>query len=394
MSENSYINITDKSMCSGCRACEHSCPFSAISMAKDNEGFIYPDVDLSKCTNCGICTETCPVTKFREKNLPKTVYTAQLLDKKLLSQSSSGGVFAPLAKYVIDNGGYVFGCVFDENYNAIIKKATTMDEVYPMQGSKYVSSDTSDTFAEARELLKKGDLVLYTATPCQIAGLKAYLKKDYDNLITMDFLCHGVTSADLFSENISYLESKYGGKITDYKFRDKSKRGWAICTGFKSNGKKYYELFKENLYFCGFISGSASRYSCYSCHFRGENKKSDITVGDFWGCSDTDIDTSKGVSFIAINTEIGYNVINNIKSEFYMSETTAEEVAKQNSSMLHDTPEKIPQFRKNIYGELKRLGYAKCADKYFKPKNYALIKLKNRMPKFLLEFAKKIRGLK
>jgi len=376
MEKKSYLDTQEKKSCSGCRACEQICKRNAITMIRDEEGFSYPHIDKEICVECDACRSICPMSKESDTKTIIKVYELQNKNTELLKRSSSGGVFISLAKYVLDNNGIVFGAILDEDNNAVIVSTDNKVGLEKMHGSKYVSSDSLNTYSEVEKELKDKKLVLFTGAPCQVAGLKCFLKKDYENLITMDFLCHGMPSAEVFKENIKFLSKKYKGVVSDYKFRDKSLKGWGLVTSFYVNKKKYFESGKLNAYFCGFIKGYLNRYSCYSCPFRGENRYSDITVGDFWGCDDRDLDVRKGVSFAVVNTAVGERVFEKIKEEFFYKETDAESVAKMNSSLLSSESESIPEIRKNIYKVLNNEGYASVVNKYLKSDKRLLLKTK------------------
>lgn len=379
MGNKSYFDTYDKSLCSGCRACEQTCKKNAITMVSDDEGFIYPKINEELCVNCNACKKVCPVAQNRvEKRIIK-VYELQNKNEELLKRSSSGGVFISLAKYAIDNQGVVFGTILDKDNNAIIVSAEKEDELEKMQGSKYVFSNTLETYKEAENFLKNDKIVLYTGTPCQIAGLKCFLKKEYDNLITMDFLCHGVPSSNAFKESIAFLSKKHKGAIHNYRFRDKSLKGWGSVTSFCVDGKRHYEPGRLSTYYCGFIKGYLNRYSCYSCPFRGANRYSDITVGDFWGCDDKQINLRKGISFAALNTAKGERVFDKIKDDFWYKETAAEKVSKENSSLLRAENKEIPKIRRLIYKELSEDGYARVEKKYLITEKRLLYKAKMKL---------------
>lgn len=390
MNTESYLKTEDKQKCCGCRSCEQKCPVDAITMKEDNEGFLYPETDSGKCINCGACFAACPYTNNISADVPDDIYSFQLSDKSALSNSSSGGVFYALAKHCIDNSGVVYGCVFDKDFQAKINRAESLDDIYPMQGSKYVSSDTCASYSDAENNLKAGKMVLYTGTPCQIAGLVSYLKNDYPNLITMDFLCHGVPSYKLFDSNIKYLEDKHNGKVLDYKFRDKKKAGWGIRSSYVVNNRYFYESARENLYFNCFIDGLANRYSCYSCDFRGGKRKSDITVGDFWGYKMQDIDSRKGVSFIQLNNNKAKKLFEELKCGYSGCRVSHSDVAEQNSTLINETKETIPDVRCEIYNQIEALGFETCAKKYFYPSNMLLLKIKKHIPDFIKNIIKKM----
>ena len=188
------IKITDKKDCCGCAACVQRCPKQCISLKEDGEGFLYPVVDESLCVGCGLCEKVCPIINRPEKLPVKEVLAVKNRNEEERMASSSGGVFVALAKKVIDQGGVVFGAVFDENWEVRHTYAENMDGVRPMMGSKYVQSRIGDTFRQAEKFLKEGRKVLFTGSPCQITALHNYLRKDYPNLLSVDFLCHGVPS--------------------------------------------------------------------------------------------------------------------------------------------------------------------------------------------------------
>lgn len=380
MSEKNYFLSKDKSVCSGCRACQQACPCNAIQMRADDEGFLYPHIIEEKCVKCGKCENICPVHSPVSKSSIDEIYAVQSKDAESLSNSSSGGVFAVLADVFIKNQGVVFGCVL-ENNSATIISTTKQEKINQMQGSKYVSSDTGNTYQEAKQLLDSGVSVFYTGTPCQIAGLRAFLGKDYENLITMDFLCHGVPSAEIFKENIKYIEQKYKGELSEYKFRDKSLKGWGHVTSFCVKGKKHYQPGKLNAYFCGFINNYLNRYICYSCPFRGQERMSDFTVGDFWGYDTEKVNTQKGVSFIAINLDKGKKMFEEkLKDSFFVESTTVATVSKMNSSILSGKESEIPNERKSIYKYVKDNGYQKTVKKFLIPKNYVVLRISTMLP--------------
>ncbi len=381
MTNKPYFNSQDKQFCCGCRACENICSFEAIKMEYDSEGFLYPVIEKSKCHDCGLCIKTCPVINKPNSHTPESVYALQYQEACSLKNSSSGGVFIGIAKYIQSIGGSVFGCIFDENNKAIIVEADSEEMLYKMQGSKYVSSDTGNSYSQVKRLLDDGTMVFYSGAPCQVAGLRNFLKKDYENLLTMDFLCHGMPSDKMFQSNIQYLEKKYRGRVSDYQFRDKSLKGWGLVSSFLVKGKRRFESGQLNGYFTGFIKGYMNRYSCYSCAFRGLERISDITVGDFWGYSGEKINSEQGVSFLTVNTEAGRKIYNDaIIGHYLIQETSTTDVGKANSSLISNETENVPEIRKKIYSELDHNGYEMIRKKYFIPKKYWLIKLSNRTP--------------
>ena len=393
--DNIYLSTFDKTKCSGCRACEHACLFNAIEFKKDEEGFLYPVVDSSKCVDCNTCYKVCPISNPPEKKEIQQVYALQYKDNDALIKSASGGVFVGIARKIIDNGGVVFGCILNENNEAVIIDTHTTELLDKMQGSKYVSSDTLDSFIKAKKYLEEGKTIFFTGAPCQIAGLKSFLKKPYENLFTMDFLCHGMPSQVFFEENIKFIQNKRKGVLSHYRFRDKSLKGWGHVTSYVVNGKKYYEPGKINSYFNGFINGYLNRYSCYECRFRGNKRIADITVGDFWGCDLNNMNIEKGISFAAINTDNGKKLLNEIlEKEFIVSPTTIDKVSRQNGTINTEKKDELPELRKIIYSELYKSGYPLTRKKYLIPKDFFQRMLVSKMPKklksFIIKLAKKL----
>lgn len=192
------INIKDKSNCCGCNACVQKCPKQCISMREDDEGFLYPYVDKILCIDCGLCEKTCPVINSKEERKPLNVFAAKKPNDEVRMQSSSGGIFTLLAENVIDEGGVVFGAGFNERWEVVHSFAEKKEDLAKFRGSKYVQSKVGNSYKQAEAFLKQGRKVLYSGTPCQIAGLKQYLRKDYANLLAVDFICHGVPSPGVF----------------------------------------------------------------------------------------------------------------------------------------------------------------------------------------------------
>lgn len=226
---NVYLTTGEKIYCSGCRSCEQVCTQNCVTIEYDNEGFLYPTISKEKCINCGLCIRSCPASKavVTKSNLNNpVVYAAWNKVNNILNESSSGGVFSAIASYILKNNGVVFGCSLEDNLVAKHIGIRNEVELYKLRGSKYVQSDTQDTFKQVRNILKEGKQVFYTGTPCQIAGLKSFLARPYDNLITADLICHGVPSPKVFKEYLNMLEKKHGGKVVYFKFRDKEKYGW------------------------------------------------------------------------------------------------------------------------------------------------------------------------
>lgn len=320
------IQIADKSNCCGCMACVSVCPKQCIKMTEDEEGFLYPEIDTSLCINCNLCEKVCLELCQKEERTPLSVYAAKNKNERVRLASSSGGVFTLLAEKVIDEGGVVFGARFDSNWDVIHDYTETKEGLTAFRGSKYVQSYIGKCYQEVKSFLQQGRKVMFIGTPCQIAGLKNYLRKDYDNLLTVDVVCHGVPSPKVWRMYLDEIARK-GGKNTvlphpiDKKteinaidFRSKS-TGWkkfsfaltlseAIADGEK-NSVLLSSIFTENPYMNAFLSNLSLRPSCYACPAKGGKSGSDIAIADFWGIEDVlpEFDDDKGVSLILFYSE-------------------------------------------------------------------------------------------
>lgn len=343
------IQITDKQKCCGCEACFNICPTKAISMVRDNEGYLYPVVDLDKCINCGLCESVCPFIQKAKKTHPIKIYAAVAKDEKHLMSSSSGGMFGLLAKQIIKDGGVVFGATFNKKFEVYHDKTETLDGLERFKKSKYVQSRTNDVFKDVQRELNAGKEVLFSGTPCQIHGLKLFLRKDYLNLILIDVFCAGVPSPMIWSDYIKVLEKQYKSSIESIDFRSKEKEGQKLKIAF-TNGKILIE--DSYLTFCD----ETFRPSCYRCPSNNFRSGSDINIGDFWGAS-TVLDSSleertSGVSAVIIKTEKGLNLFNKIKDHIsYLKETDLESVLEKNPRVVQPSP--IPASRKLFFKQYK-----------------------------------------
>lgn len=311
------IKITDKHKCCGCTACVNVCPKNCISMSADREGFLYPVVDFVKCIDCGLCEQVCPVLRPVKNETEPLVYAAVNNDESVRLQSSSGGIFTLLAESVLDRGGIVFGACFDQNWNVVHDYTETKEGLAKFRGSKYVQSHVGNCFIQVKTFLDSGREVLFSGTPCQVAGLKNYLRKPYSNLFTVDLVCHGVPSPEVWKKYLQETVSRaygikkkkvvnFGDYISDISFRAKDK-GWKkfnIKIIFR-NGKVEMMPFSENPYMNVFLSDLSLRPSCYACPTKLHHVQSDITLADFWGVNEIkpDIDDDKGCGLILINCE-------------------------------------------------------------------------------------------
>ena len=333
------INISDKHNCCGCNACGDICPKQAISFKNDKEGFWYPEVDMQKCINCGLCEKVCPCLNEKEQHNPIEVYAAVNPDEATRMNSSSGGVFWALVNMVIKEGGLVFGASFDKEWQVCQSSAETIEDAKKFRGSKYVQSRVTGCYRQVQEALNKGQIVLFSGTACQIAALKGYLRKVYDNLLTVDVVCHGVPSPGIWKEYLKTLPS--AKTIKDINFRDK-RSGWRdydFSVQF-ADGTELKESHNKNLYMQGFLHDLYLRPSCHSCKFKAGRCGSDLTLGDFWGIERVapEMDDNRGVSVVLVYSNKGKNVLTDLPVSF--KEVNSEVAIKGNPCISIATPEK------------------------------------------------------
>lgn len=331
------IEIKTKKDCCGCYACYNICPKECITMESDNEGFWYPNIDKNKCINCNLCEKVCPIINKPNSSLyEKKSYAVFNKNEKIRLESSSGGIFSLLAEYVINNHGSVYGAVFDEDFNVKHIKINSLQDIELLRGSKYVQSRINDIFKSIKFDLKNNKIVLFTGTPCQVAGLQSFLQKKYNNLILMDIVCHGVPSPLVWQQYIDELKQNYKQDIKSIYFRDKS-TGWKTYSiKFLFDKDEYKNFGFKDIYMKGFLNDIYLRPSCYNCNFKGIERISDITVADFWGIENVlpKMDDDKGTSLVVIHSEKGKQVFDKLKDKIILNEVNLNEAIKYNPSMI------------------------------------------------------------
>lgn len=325
------IEVNNKYNCCGCTACKTICPKKCIVMEEDYEGFLYPVVDKSKCIDCHLCENVCPIINVDEERNPLSIYAVKHKSEEIRLRSSSGGFFSLLAEYVLQNNGVVFGAAFDENWDVVHKYIENIKDLDDLRRSKYVQSRIEKTYSEALDFLKTGRIVLFTGTPCQIAGLRHFIRKNYTNLLTMDFVCHSVPSPkvwrkymkeeciykDIDEKNLNVMPT-----ITDINFRDKT-YGWKkfsfsyVLSDVSAEGEKntvFHSIYNDNLYMNFFLTDTISRPSCFKCKYKSGRSGSDITVADYWWINELhpDFDDDKGCSLVYIYTNQGRKLIEKV----------------------------------------------------------------------------------
>jgi len=346
------IQLNHKYDCCGCNACVQKCPKQCISMHEDKEGFLYPEINETICIDCHQCEKVCPVINQNEPRQPKFCYAAYNPDETIRRESSSGGIFTMISEKVLEAGGVVFGARFDERWNVVHGYTETRDGLTAFRGSKYVQSIIGDSYKQTEEFLKEGRKVLFSGTPCQIAGLKLFLRKNYENLTTIDFVCHGVPSPGIFRK---YIQEELPplDNITMISFRDK-------CSGWKKFSFKYEyqkegkaeivtEDLETNSFLKGFLTDLYLRPSCHKCPAKQFKSGADITIADYWGYQNTNElkDDDKGISAIIINTAKGISVYESIHANSYP--TTLDRIKDKNGAISHSStyPYREYFFRQN-----------------------------------------------
>jgi len=339
------IEIRDKKDCCGCEACVAACPLGCISLREDEQGFLYPVVDKGVCVDCGLCGRVCPVLNRRASLRPLRTLAAKNTDFGTRLGSSSGGVFYTLAEQILAENGCVFGCTFDGPEHVIHRKAETIEELLPMQGSKYLQSDLQDTFYSVQKEVSSGRKVLFSGCPCQIAGLKHFLG-DHENLITMEVICHGVPAPEVWRTYLTRLkEEKNLKKILNVCFRNKS-FGWnnyhLLIRAYDHTAKQespteFYENAAENPFMQAFLHDFSLRPSCYHCSARQGCSHADITAGDFWGIEKVlaEFDDNKGISAVLIHSENGKLLWQNCKEKLKIHQVSYLDIIACNSCYAH-----------------------------------------------------------
>lgn len=331
------IEIKAKEDCCGCYACYNICPKECITMESDNEGFWYPNIDNNKCINCNLCEKVCPIINPVKRNDSKKIaYAGMNKDEQIRIKSSSGGIFSILAEYIIKNSGVVYGAGFDEDFNIKHKRILYSTDLDLLRGSKYVQSSIGDIYKQVKDDLESNKLVLFTGTPCQVEGLRSYLKKEYVNLMTMDFICHGVPSPLVWKKYLEEMKKSKQENIKNIYFRNKD-IGWKnFSLKIVFDEKIYSNTLNNDLFMKGFLRDVYLRPSCYNCKFKKINRIGDITVADFWGIENIlpKMDDDKGISLIVIHSEKGKQLFDKLSEKMILNEVNLNEAIKYNPSMI------------------------------------------------------------
>ncbi len=321
------INITDKRDCCGCTACQSICKKGAIEMLPDEEGFLYPSVDMDKCTQCGLCERVCPIAKRKETERKKSyldLFALRILNHDILMESSSGGAFSAIAEYVISQGGTVVGATYNDEMQVVHTFADNSVEYAKMRGSKYSQSNLVGVFKRCKEILcseqTKDKLLLFSGSPCQIHGLKSFLVRDYENLITVDFVCHSIPSPQVFADYVKYVNRHFDDRLTNLQMRYKQKNGWSQRYSYRyafASGNSCVD--PEGVFNWGtvYFSHVINRPSCEVCPYANLDRVGDFSIADFWDVNKLrpDIYSKEGTSLFMVNTPKGQELFKHIKGD-------------------------------------------------------------------------------
>lgn len=365
--------FSEKASCCGCGACANACPKDAIQLQPDENGFLYPVIDPARCVDCGLCKKVCGFQNICPEELPLAAYAAADRNRGQQLRSASGGVAAVLARSVVEQGGIVFGCSMENRDGQLYPVHIGVEnaaQLFKLQGSKYVQSSMEDAYRQAKAALQAGRKVLFTGTPCQIAGLRGYLgQKDNPNLLTVDIICHGVPNRAFFQSYIETLGQELHGTVTAFSFRDKA-TGWGLRAGVTyedHRGKERYRLLpaKASSYFALFLQGQTYRNSCYNCPYAQGSRVGDLTLGDYWGigqahpeylhCNGGELREEDGISCVLVNTSRGAGALEQVGEALTLLPTAFEQVQRGNDQLRHPCPE--GQDRQRILTVYRQQGY-------------------------------------
>lgn len=402
--------------CCGCSGCFNACNFDALHMVPDKRNILFPEIDYERCVTCRKCEKVCEFQRYFQRRTKddlegenrKHVYVAVNRDRNQMMKSASGGIFAALAQNVLDAGGVVFGSAMNRHEDGLKVEHIAVEDpedLRRLQGSKYAESDIGETYKMAKRYLRQGRTVLFSGTPCQIAGLRSFLNcKNHDGLITVDIICHGVPSGRVFTDYIRTVERKQGITVQDFIFRDKTKgENYTARMEYLKNGQLHSELITstKSSYYRMFLKALIFRENCYACPYAGENRPADLTLGDFWGVEKEhpdylvtgggEIEPGKGVSYLIVNTERGEEAVQRFGQKILKHESSFEQAARANAQLRH--PSHRPAQREILLDAYAEGGFEEMERRYKKMMGYKywIIRAYAGLPGWTKNLLKKVR---
>lgn len=350
------IQLCDRNICTGCSSCFNACPRKAIHMEPDIEGFLNPIIDNDICVSCGLCIKSCPIITPRTIIRKEPVYYAAInKNKNDHIKSASGGMFSAFARYFYDDlKGYVVAASFDDHLVLHHKISNNKGDLEKFRGSKYVQSEIGTTYKDVKNLLQSGKHVFFIGTPCQVAGLNSYLIKTYDNLFTIDLVCHGVPSPRLFKYYLDAIGVNTTKKFRDYIFRNRKDSAYFNSTVIPKYGFSKAIDYNKHSYICAYLKSWLHRESCYKCPFSSIPRQGDCSISDFWGILAGKVpfryDKSHGVSMVMVNSQKGEQIFEKVKAYLLYEKKTFEEALIDNHNLIeHDVR---PEIRNKSYTEM------------------------------------------
>ena len=386
------IELKEKEECCGCTACASVCPRKCIEMYADSEGFLYPEINKTNCIECNLCKKVCPTINTKPNGMvygegeDKKLLTEQAVNKlkdkpqsyvcyiknnNIRRESTSGGFFSAIAQIILQRNGVVFGAAVNCKGEIEHKCITSFEKLGELRGSKYVQSSQNDIYEQIKNYLLEDRWVLYTGTPCQVAGLKSFLREPYEKLVCVDIFCHGVGSPLYWNKYRTYMEKKYGAKIKTVRFREKTYGYNSACMAvYFENGKSSHRGHDDDLYWSAFSKCFIFRPSCYNCHFKSiYHEFSDFSIGDFWNTKELgdDFKQANGCSLVLIHSEKAKKIFKELSGEIIAKQVNLEQALLINGgwqpSKLFTSSKKAP-CREQLFNDLNVLPLNKVVDKY------------------------------
>lgn len=357
------MNICDKSKCTACYTCYNICPKNCITFKNDEYGIEFPVIDDKKCIECSLCIKTCPANNESNFNNPKTAYATWSLDDEDRKTSTSGGLASVLYNEVISENGVAYGVCMDYNFNLNFERVTDKNDLYKFKGSKYVHASVNDKFKLVKDDLENNKIVLFIGTPCQVDGLKFYLKKEYNNLYTVDLVCHGTPPETYLKEHIEAIKNKKNINPNKILFRKDNAYSFILYKDSTEN-KLYEKSGFYDEYLRGFLDSLFCRECCYSCKYTTNKRVSDMTIGDFWGLGlkePFNHPYTGAISLALVNTSKGQELLYKCKNKLFIETRSVEEAIKGNSQLNY--PPKCHKNYEKFKQKYKKYGFTKAANK-------------------------------